>query len=241
MAGFADPNNNYAGTFTYSAVKIDDLQASEYTLAAVVVDQSASVGGFVGPLEDSLKEIVRACRHSPRADNLLLRLSAFNSTVVERHGFKPLASCHDADYQGAVQPGGMTALHDAIYDGLLAVSGQAKALVDQDFQTNAILVVITDGDENCSKTTLSQVQDQVAALIRSEVVESITTILIGVNASQYSATLATLSKNLKFTQFVDVGSASAANLAKLAEFVSKSIVSQSQALSTGSASALLSF
>jgi len=68
-------------------------------------------------------------------------------------------------------------------------------------------------------------------------------ILIGVNItdSMVSQALNDFNTRAGFTQYVEIGNASKSTLAKLAQFVSKSISSQSQALGTGSASASLTF
>ena len=81
-----DTDNN----FQFSATNIDKLGATEYTLVNVVVDTSSSVSFFKDELENSIKSIVEACNKSSRAENLLIRLSTFNSNLFEEHGFKAL-------------------------------------------------------------------------------------------------------------------------------------------------------
>lgn len=105
-------------SYGFSAKRIEDLGASEYTLALVVVVASGSVACYGDEIEAAVKEIVRSCRHSPRADNLMLRLVRFDDKVTEVHGFKPLGDCHQDDYNGCIHTGGMTALHDAAYNGI---------------------------------------------------------------------------------------------------------------------------
>ena len=39
------------GNYGFSAAKIDDLGATEYTLASIVCDSSSSVGGFEKEIE----------------------------------------------------------------------------------------------------------------------------------------------------------------------------------------------
>ena len=47
--------------FQYSAVKMDLLGASEYTVVQVVVDTTGSVQGFKDQLIDCLKLILESC------------------------------------------------------------------------------------------------------------------------------------------------------------------------------------
>ena len=77
-----------ASNFKFSAVRPDDLGASEYTLVTIAVDISTSVSGFENELEACVKAILGAAKKSPRADNLLVRIISFNSDLEEIFGFK---------------------------------------------------------------------------------------------------------------------------------------------------------
>jgi uncharacterized protein YegL len=103
---------------------------------------------------------------------------------------------------------------------------------------NCITFVITDGLENSSKMGAKDVKDELARAMHNEDTESHLTILIGVNVqdAHVKQALKEAQKNFGFSQFIDLGDATASNLAKLAQFVSKSISSQSQSLGSGGAS-----
>src|SRR5215468_7588207 len=88
--------------YKFSAARIDSLGASEYTLAHLVVDESGSVTSFKSELEAAMLATKQACEESPRAENLLLRATAFSSRVRELHGFKLLKTIQDRDYVGAL-------------------------------------------------------------------------------------------------------------------------------------------
>jgi uncharacterized protein YegL len=229
--------------FGFSAKRVDTLGASEYTEVVLVADVSGSVNRFSQEIEKCVKSVVAACRLSPRADNLLLRVVLFSDGVEELHGFKPLTDCHEADYDGQIHPMGGTALYDATFNGVESARLYAKALDNQDFTANAIVVVITDGDDNSSAMTPNQVREAFEAAVESEALESILTILVGVNVTNptLSAYLADYKAKAKFDQYVEIDRADAKSLAKLAQFVSKSISATSQALGTGGASKPLTF
>ena len=119
-----------------------------------------------------------------RAENLLLRATAFSSRVRELHGFKLLKTIKDSDYVGALRLGGSTALHRATDEALEATLAYAKTLADQEFLTNAITIIVTDGDE----TEFDVSTDEIAQLIRKamvseKVLESFTVILVAVGAT----------------------------------------------------------
>ena len=62
------PNSHYG----YSATRLEDLGATEYTIVTVVTDISGSTSAFIFDMEAAIARIVQACKFSPRADNLLL-------------------------------------------------------------------------------------------------------------------------------------------------------------------------
>lgn len=230
--------------YGFSATRVEDLGASEYTLVGIATDVSGSVTGFRKEIEACVKTVVKACRHSPRADNLMLRLVTFEMRLRELHGFKPLSNCNPDDYDGAIIIGGTTALFDAAVNVVESVTRYGKDLVDQDFEVNGIVFVITDGDDNASKTTVNSLKDALDRAVRSESLESLVSILVGVNTdastglNQY---LDNIAKTAGFTQYVSIDKADEKTLAKLADFVSRSISSQSQALGTGGPSQSLTF
>jgi len=229
--------------FTFTGARIDELGATEYTLVTIAVDETGSVYGFDKELRDTLVTAVESCKRSPRSDNLLVRVVTFGSQHVngvnEIHGFVPLADIDVNDYP-AIQPGGATPLNDAVYSGFGASNRYAKNLADNDFGVNAIVFVITDGGENASVASMKMVKDEAQAAIRSESLESIVSILIGVNAAGCSGLLSNFQQEAGMTHYVDAGDATKARLAKLAGYISQSVSSQSQALGTGGPSQLIS-
>lgn len=237
--------NFNGGHFGFSAVGVDDdaLGASEYTLVCVVADHSGSTQGFQKPMEECLKEIIRSCQISPRADNLMVRYVAFDNNQDEIHGFRFLTQCNLNDYDNSLPPKGSTALYDATINGTQSLANYGKDLQKKDFDVNGILFVITDGEENASTYGINQVKEAFAETIRSENLESLHSILIGVNVNDASVSrsLKAFHTNAGFSQYVELQDASPKTLAKLAQFVSNSISSQSQALGSGVASQSLTF
>jgi hypothetical protein len=233
------PNSHYG----YSATRLEDLGATEYTIVTIACDVSGSTAAFTFDMEAAITRIVQACKFSPRADNLLLRLVAFDDTLGELHGFKLLENCHLADYGGILRSGGSTALYDAAENAVASTVNYGQQLAAGDFSANAILFVITDGMDNASRLPASKVKEALARAVASEALESVVSVLIGVNVQDPQAArfLAQFQRDAGFTQYVELDRADAATLARLAEFVSRSIGAQSQALGTGGPSRPLVF
>lgn len=235
-----------AGGFQFSAIRIEDLGATEYTLVTIVCDISGSVIQFADKLLDCIKSVVAACQKNPRAENLLLRLLLFNDELFEIHGFVNLDDI-ETDKYDELQPDNMTALFDATYDAVGATLEYAKRLVDQDFDCNGAVYIITDGMDNRSSMTPTAIKEKMIDAAHKEEIESLITILVGLHdpntrwGDDVKKALEDFRKNAELTQFLDIGEATPGKLAKLANFVSESISSQSQALGTGAPSQTLNF
>lgn len=234
------------GNFQFSAVRIEDLGATEYTLVTIVCDISGSVEPFADELLNCIKSIIGACQKSPRAENLLVRLLLFNHNITEVHGFRELSSINPDDYD-PLKPDGMTALFDATYDAVGATLEYSKQLIDQDFDCNGAVYIITDGMNNRGSMTPNAIKDKISKATGTEEIESLITVLVGLHDPNVSwekeveRALDEFKDQAELTQFVNVGEATPKNLAKLANFVSESVSSQSNALGTGSPSQSLTF
>lgn len=223
------------GGFQFTGASLESLRASEYTLVTIVLDYSGSVAGFENDLKKALVTAVDSCRRSPRSLNLLLRVVIFSSVygISEVHGFKPLSQIDLQKDYSLSGPDGGTNLFDASYDSVASMATYGQKLKNSDFLANGIVFIVTDGDDTCSKVTPGEVKRQVEKIRQSELLESIHTILIGVNAAHCKSFLENFAREAALNQFIDVGDATPGKLAKLAAFISQSVSSQSQALGTG--------
>jgi len=235
------------GNFQFSAVRIEKLGTTEsITLVTIVCDISGSVIHFADELLRCIKTIVESCQKSPRAENLLLRLLLFNNDLYEIHGFKELHTINIDDYD-PLNPESMTALFDATYDAVGATLEYSKRLVDQDFDCNGAIYIITDGCDNRSKMTPDAIREKIKSAITKEEIESLISILVGIHdpnsrwGDEVKQNLEMFNKEAGLTEFIDAGEATPQKLAKLANWVSESVSSQSQALGTGGPSQTLQF
>ena len=239
-----DLNTLQAGSgYKFSATKINDLGAAEYTLATIVVDASSSVLAFSAQLEQAVKTIFKACDKSPRRDNLMLRLVQFSSVLTELHGFKLLSTIKEDDYNGILKIGGMTALLDAADEAVAATGTYGKQLTAQDFLVNGIVVLVTDGENNSGSIyDPTKVRDNTAKVRSAENLESLRTILVGVtnDDNTLNTYLQTLKDDGGFDQYISINKATPGKLAKLADFISQSISSTSSALGSGAPSTPIS-
>jgi uncharacterized protein YegL len=221
--------------FQFSGVRIEHLGATEYTLVTIAIDVTGSTADFADELRKCLIAAVESCKRSPRSNNLLLRVILFSTSLAkgieEIHGFKPLAEIDPQNYP-TLNPDGGTPLYDAMFSAIGATNAYSKKLMDQDFLTNGIVFVITDGDDNSSVATRAMIKKEIGRGTRGEEIESLISVLIGINASTCKTYLDTLAQEVGM-KYIDAGDATKGKLAKMAEFVSQSVSSQSQAVGTG--------
>jgi len=237
---FQIPGGNYG----FTGMQIGDPNmAMEQTLYSLVVDESGSTIGFRSDMARAIQEIIKSLSHSPRADNLMYRHVQFSSSVKEFHGFKPLKQCNIGDYSNVFGSAGSTVLYDAVIESAKATQIYAENLAKERYLANAINVVITDGCDYGSTQGMNDVKKVFDKMVQDECLESLLTILIGVNIKEphVKQELDAFHQKVGFTQFIAVEDASEKTLAKLADFISKSVSSQSQALGSGGASQSLTF
>lgn len=229
---------NAGSGYKFSAMKISALGATEYTLATIVMDASGSVEPFKDQLETALKTVFKACDKSPRRENLMLRVTQFSSHLTEIHGFKLLGNIKEDGYTGVLSLGGMTALADAVEESVMTTETYGRTLTSQDFLVNAIIVVVTDGQDNASHSHTNAIKTALTAARRAESLESITCVLVGVTNDdvQLNHYLQSFKDDAGMDQYISIGKATPGKIAKLAAFVSQSISSTSAALGTGQAS-----
>jgi len=233
----AIPGNS---NFQYSAVKPDNdiLQETDYSLVTIAVDFSYSTKDFSMYLLQMLKACVEACSKNPRHKSIMIRVIGFNEDVVEIHGFKPLNTINIDDYE-EFNPSGCTALYDATFSSVGATLDYAKTLYDAEFDSvNGVCFIITDGLNNRGTSTPTMIKNKIHSALKSEELSSLTTILIQLKDSsnpdhEAERMLRKFREDADISAFVDVNDVTPEALAKLGQFISKSISSVSKSLQTG--------
>lgn len=228
-----------AGGFKFSGVSIDELEESEYTLAGVVLDNTPSIRRFAHLIEKTIATSVKGCRKAPRADNLLYRVTTFNSNVKEIHGWKPLNQIdEDNDYNDVMDPDKYTALFDASDEMLESTKSYAQEMKNPPnfYSANAVNVFVTDGDDNDSDIPSPEVIGQkIQEIEESEVLESLITILVAVNVSdpRCKQKLQEFKEKAGLTKYIEIDDFNEKTMAKLAEFISSSVSDTLDNLGTG--------
>jgi len=233
------------GTTKFSGAQINELESSQYTLCVLCVDSSMSISNFSHKISKAVKEVVRSLKNSKCSDNLMLRVLNFDRGTNEVHGFTEWNKCDLTQYDNIFKNlGGNTSLFDATVDGLDSLNTYGKELVDQDYSpVNAILIVITDGLDNFSTYTVKDVARKMKEGVGETKLESLLSILIGVNINdpQVGIELKNFETVGGFDQYIELDNVTEDSIAKLANFISKSVSAQSSSLGGGSKSQTIAF
>lgn len=250
----ANLSSHAVGHFGFTAVNLDELEASGYTLATLVCDRSGSTQGFQGPMEAALKASVDALRRHPNSESMMLRVLTIDNQCEEVHGFIPLPDIDPSRYDGILSPRGMTALYDGCVNAAQASAEYGRQLLNDRFNANGIAIFITDGCNNAGRFNsksgtdlhydLPEVKKALESTTKKECLESFSSILIGVNVQdrEVSSALKLLHDEGGFTiPLIELDNANADTIAKIGGFITDSVSSSSQALGTGGPSKSISF
>jgi hypothetical protein len=227
-----------SGGYQFSHESLENLGSSEYTLVTVALDISGSTHSFHEDVKECMKSILRSCRMSPRADSIMMRVVEFNHTIKEIHGYVQLANLDESIYDSGYHAGGTTDLFGAMLNTQEAAFAYGDQLTQSDYSVNAINIVVTDGYDTENNASPEMIKRSTEQAFTSEKLESILSILVGLNEGHE---LKDVASRAGINQFIPIQSVDDKAFAKLAQFISSSIDSQSQALGTGGPSQLLNF
>lgn len=237
---------NTASGFNFSAEQMENLDGSDaYTLACIAVDCSSSTYGFTDQIRESVKTVIDACKKHPKQDSILVRVTKFyGGSVNEIIGYTLPRNIDTSIFDNEFGPTGSTPLYDASVESVESATALAVKLAESYYTANAVAFVITDGEENTSRVvkTPKDVLAKFNKVKSEESLDSIKSILIGLcSGSDINSYLSDFKDKAGFDEYVNASLGDAKTFAKLANFVSQSISSTSQAMGTGSPSQPFSF
>lgn len=235
---------NTASGFSFSGESLEDLGSDAYTLVCISVDRSYSTVKFTSKIRDTIKQVIEACKKHPKQNSILVRITEFSRDINEVIGYTLPSKIDVSVVDQHFSPDGSTALYDASIDSIESSKSYAKFLDDQYYTANAIVFVITDGQENASQIVrdVNAVKSKIDDVKMSECLDSIKTILIGLcDFNDISSYLQNYKNGVGFDDYINAKVGDSKTFAKLANFISQSVSSTSQALGTGSPSQSLTF
>jgi uncharacterized protein YegL len=146
---------------------IDDLDATEATLVATVLDASGSMHYFAKSVIDEHNNAVEAVKKSKGSATILWSQWQFSDKAVPAHGYmkvEDLQPMTSKDYR----PTGGTALYDATISCLTALTIYGQQLTDNGVPNRRILFILSDGDDNVSNSSIVDVKTAIESCRRKE-------------------------------------------------------------------------
>lgn len=233
------------GRYVYTGQPVEKLGGSQYTLVTLALDMSPSIEEYVPDMEAMCQEVIKACQKDPNSEAIMMRFIGFHEDVVELQGFTELRHYDPAQFNNVIKISRATALNQATMNAVISTAEYGKQLVNGDNMCNGVLFIITDGRDNMGGVTPSEISNAIKDIRKdegAETVESINTILIAASDDSYVvSSIKKFHQEAGLSQLVEMGEATANNLAKLGQFVSQSVSSTSQALGSGGPSQPLTF
>lgn len=129
---------------------IDDITATEVTLVTLVIDDSGSMDSRAQDARAGQNEMLKAFAESKQKDSFLLGQWALNRTSPY-HSYVPVDQATKLDGRN-YKPDGSTPLYDRWCQALAANVAYAAQLRATGTPVRSIAAVITDGENNDSRT-----------------------------------------------------------------------------------------
>lgn len=123
-----------------------------------VLDSSGSMSKIADDTKGGFNVFLQEQREE--AGDATVTLYEFNTNVELVYRDRPIAEAPKLTSEN-YQPGGQTALHDAIARAIAETADRIDARAESDRPDNVIVVVLTDGKENASETPQDVVRERV--------------------------------------------------------------------------------
>jgi uncharacterized protein with von Willebrand factor type A (vWA) domain len=150
-------------------VPLHKLACNEVTLAMNIIDASGSMAPYAADLMRAYNEdYLGAMAGSTAVDEILVSSIIFNDQVEMLHGYVNLPDAPLLD-SGRYQPGGSTALYDAVAQGISAMVAYAQHLRQRGVLVRCLLIVYSDGEDNVSKQKVTAVRQAAQDLLQHEI------------------------------------------------------------------------
>ncbi len=130
-------------------VGLDDLESEDVTLVSYVLDASGSMQPHAADLTAAFAAEIAAMSGARSAEQVLVSVTVFQDAPKLLFGYRKLADVPRLD-GGAYVPSGCTALFDAAHGALSHLEGYRKLLRDSGVRARAVVLVMTDGEDNAS-------------------------------------------------------------------------------------------
>lgn len=202
---------------------VDDITSSSVMIIDFAIDGSDSMSCYVQTMRECLGHYKQAICDSKQVDEMIVSKTVFNSTI--QAGGYVLATDFNTDYEAF----GCTRLYDTIINRRQSMLQYMEELQDTGFTARACLVLLTDGQDVGSDSTLNDARKAIQDLINREV--TVAFIAFGQKAFGIADSLGIRKQNI-----IKVSN-NESELRRVMFLVSKSAISASKKASAGASDA----
>ncbi len=194
---------------------VDDLESENINLIFLGIDESGSMGSYIGEMQNCLAEFKTALTDSKEADEILVARADFSDNI-KIGGYKKIS-----EFDTSFATYGCTAMFDTIVEGSEKLKEYRKFLKAQGMsRVKAVFAIFSDGLDNQSMHSFSEAKQAVEFLNSEEITTAF--ISFGGQATQTA-------RDLGFRNILDVAS-SASELRKAFNCLSKSVIESSKSV-----------
>ena len=143
---------------------LEEIDAESINLVGLYVDGSGSMHQHVKEMQRALLEFKDALTHSKEKDEILIARGDFNNTI-KVGGYKKIG-----EFETGYNADGMTALYDVIVEGKEKLVQYMAHLRQSGMRVKAVFAVFSDGEDTCSKNSVSAATKAIQYLNDNEIV-----------------------------------------------------------------------
>lgn len=204
----------------------ENIESSETNLLTILIDNSPSIGysGLEDAVRDGYNAMIAKIANSKQADSQMIAVWTFNETGNVVHSYVPVADAERLTAGNYKACGSGTALYDTWYNACAANVAYAQTLRNTGMTVRSTIVILTDGDDVCSRKKASECAALSRDLLKSE---QFILAFVGAGKSDFRATALSMGIPDKCIKSVN---ADPSDILHILDMVSKSQIAASQGL-----------
>lgn len=163
----------------------EEINVEETINLVFIRDNSPSMerNNAINELNKAYNEFLNEMKNSHLGEKIMVSDIEFNEHINIIHGFKRIADVNDIN---STTSGRATALYDAVHSGIKNAMEYRTQLESTGINCKTLVFVITDGEDNVSSTSPSEIKNMINDILKDEKnTLSFTTILFGIGDSNY--------------------------------------------------------
>jgi uncharacterized protein YegL len=151
-----------------SGADLADINTDDVTLVAAVVDASASMSVVRQAVIEGFNTMLDTFKGSKQSDSILVSAWSFNNAAQLHFSYTPAPLVKKLAWD-EYNPDGGTALYDSLLYVMAGMVAYGQTLRNNGIRTRGIIIVFSDGDDNCSRTQAYQVNTVSQGLLAQEI------------------------------------------------------------------------